>query len=194
LPVGAYVFDNQEPTSVFLSFVGSRLSGKRIEGLMPELDSIQLVRDAWPKYLYEKLKTNETLVLIAEQDLLTDQSVEWWLKNNPNAQTTAKSVKFGVVPENCSLVSAFKANREKESGSGWTAALFDIRGYTVVCARNSAGKYVLVWCEPRFRDRSSDRILNTIYFDKGTTLVLFYYQGRKAFKYKVNLSNKSVVR
>lgn len=193
MPVGEYAFDNQTPGFVSMVFAGSRLGGKRIEGMMPVFDSTPSFSNP-EKFLLDKLKEDESLVEISEDDYLSDQAIEWWIENNPNAQTSAQSIKFGTLPENSSLVSSFKANREKEKGEGWSAALFDLRGYTVVCARNPAGNYLLVWCEPRFKNRSTDRILNTIYFEKGTNLTLFYYQGRKAFKYKLNLSSKNITR
>jgi len=193
LPVGEYAFDNQQPGFVSEIFSGSRLGGKRIEGMMPVFDSTANYSSA-SKYLLNRLKSDESLVQIAEEDYLSDQSMEWWMKNNPNVFSSAQSIKFGQLPENSSLVKAFKASREKERGEGWTAALFDIRGNTVVCAKSPAGAYVLVWCEPRFKDRATDRILNAIYFDKGANMSLFYYQGRKAFKYKLNLNSKTLTR
>lgn len=194
MPVGEYAFDNQQPGFVNAIFAGSRLGGKRIEGMMPVFDETTTSYSVPEKYLLDQLKADESLVEIAQEDYLSDQAMEWWLNNNPNAQSSATSIKFGALPENCSIVKAFKANREKEKNDGWAAALFDLRGYTVICAKNPAGSYLLVWCEPRFRDRATDRILNTIYFDKGSTLTLFYYQGRKAFKYKLNLSSKNITR
>ena len=192
MPVGAYVFDNQEPAVIAKIFSGSLLSGSRIEGIMPE--PIEGGRyPEWEMYLFDKLASNETLVRISNEDLLTDQAVTWWLKNNPQAQTTARSIKFGALSDSCSIVRYFLANREKEHYSGWSAALFDIRGYTVVCLKSPSGKYSLAWCEPRFKDRSSDRILNSVYFDK-TNLVLFYYQGRNAFSYRINLASKTISR
>lgn len=193
MPVGEYAFDNQTPGFVSEIFAGNRLSGKRIEGMMPVFESGGDFSNP-ELFLLNRLKEDESLVEISRENYLSDQAISWWIENNPAAQTSAQSIKFGILPEECSIVKAYLANREKEKGEGWTAALFDIRGYSVVCARNSAGSYLLVWCEPRIKDRATDRLLNTIYFDKGSTLALFYYQGRKAFKYKLNLSSKNITR
>jgi len=192
MPAGAYEFDNQEPVVVHQSFSGTLLRGNRIEGMMPEKEEGVKYSDH-VLYLINKIQSNETLVQIAKEDMLTDQAVTWWLKNNPKAQTSATSIKFGVLPDSCSIVKYYRNNREKEHGNGWSAALFDIRGYTVVCAKSPSGNYTLIWCEPRFKNRSSDRILNSIYFDKNY-ITLFYYQGRRAFKYKINLSSKAILR
>ena len=137
---------------------------------------------------------DRSLVQITRADALTDEAIAWWLENNPKAATSAKKLLFGQLPEECSIVEAFAKNRNKEKSGSYTAALFDIRGYTVVCERNGAGEYALVWCEPKCKDRSRDKYLNTIYFEKGATLCLYYYKGRTTFKYRINLSSKSITR
>ena len=183
-------------TVVSAVFYGKPLDGqmRRIEGQSPEALVASELRSPEINYLLAAMADDHSLVQIAQADALTDEAIVWWLEQNPKAATSASKLFFGQLPEECSIVEAFKKDRNKEKSGGYTAALFDIRGYTVVCERNSAGEYSLVWCEPKCKDRSRDKYLNTIYFEKGATLCLYYYKGRTTFKYRINLANKSIVR
>lgn len=163
----------------------------RIEGQSPESMTGGLLIPE-QLYLNAALKENPDLVQISSEDAWTDEAITWWLEKNPNAQTSASSLSFGILKEECGIVKKFQ-KQKKESSAGYSAALFDIRGYTVVCAKN-AGQYVLVWCEPVAKNKKTDRLLNSIYFEKGSTLCLFYYKGKTTFKYRVNLANKSLKR
>lgn len=166
----------------------------RIEGQCPE-EMAGLERSAEVVWLCSRLKENPSLVQIAEADLLTDNAINWWLERNPNAQTSATRLTFGVLDKESSIVKAYSKAR-KEYGKGYNAALFDIRGYTVVCSYSkSTGDYSLVWCEPVCKNTRRDRFLNTIYFDNNSaTLNLFYYKGRNTFKLRVSLASKSLRR
>ena len=177
-------------------FYGKLLDGqmRRIEGTSPEALVAPEMRSEEVNYLLARLAENPTLVEIARADALTDEAIAWWLEHNPKAASSASKLLFGQLPEECSIVVAFKRDRNKETSGKYTAALFDIRGYTVVCERNGAGEYALVWCEPKCKDRSRDKYLNTIYFEKGATLCLYYYKGRTTFKYRINLASKNIQR
>ena len=177
-------------------FYGKLLDGqmRRIEGQSPEALLSPDLRGAEIDYLLGVMAENSSLVQIARGDALTDEAIAWWLEHNPKAASSASKLFFGQLPEECSIVESFKKNRNKETSGKYTAALFDIRGYTVVCERNGSGEYALVWCEPKCKDRSRDKYLNTIYFEKGATLCLYYYKGRTTFKYRINLANKTIVR
>ena len=167
---------------------------RRIEGQSPEALVAAELRSDEVGFLLAQMQEDHSLVQITHADALTDEAIAWWLENNPKAATSAKKLLFGQLPEECSIVESFTRNRNKEKSGSYTAALFDIRGYTVVCERNGAGEYALVWCEPKCKDRSRDKYLNTIYFEKGATLCLYYYKGRTTFKYRINLANKSIQR
>lgn len=166
-------------------------SGYRIEGQSPDTMTSGL-QIAEQLFLNAALKENGNLVQIASEDAWTDEAIEWWLEKNPKAQSSATSLSFGVLKEECGIVKKFQ-KQSKESSGGYSAALFDIRGYTVVCAKHS-GEYILVWCEPVAKNKKTDRLLNSIYFEKGSTLCLYYYKGKTTFKYRVNLANKSIKR
>lgn len=177
-------------------FYGSNLlkpgqSGYRIEGQTTETISGGLLIPE-QVYLNASLKENASLVQISDKDAWTDEAIGWWLEKNPKAQSSATQLSFGVLKEGCGIVEKF-LKEPKESAAGYSAALFDIRGYTVVCAKNN-GQYILVWCEKAPVNRKTDRLLNSIYFEKGSTLCLFYYQGKTTFKYRINLSSKSIKR
>ena len=166
----------------------------RIEGQSPE--SIEgLNPTAEVRWLLGRFGENPSLVPIAKADLLTDNAIKWWLERNPKAETSATRLTFGRLDQESSIVAAYKkAHREK--GKSYNAALFDIRGYTVICAADRrSGDYTLVWCEPVCKDTNRDKFLNNIYFEKdGNVLDLFYYKGRKTFKLRISMASQAVRR
>lgn len=166
----------------------------RIEGQSPE--SIEgLNPTAEVRWLLGRFGENPSLVPIAKADLLTDTAIKWWLERNPKAETSATRLTFGRLDPESSIVAAYKKAR-KEKGKSFNAALFDIRGYTVICAADRrSGDYTLVWCEPVCKDTNMDKFLNNIYFEKdGNVLDLFYYKGRKTFKLRISMASQAVRR
>ena len=138
---------------------------------------------------------NPCLEQIPAEDYLTDAAIEWWLEQNPDALTSASRLNFNILPENSSLVLQFDAAESRKSSSRYTAALFDIRGYSVIVVRQKAdGKYVLAWAEPECEDHYRDRLLNSIKFEDANTLEMFYYHGKRHFDYKLNLASKTLRR
>ena len=143
-------------------------------------------------HLLALLKDTDFLLPISEGDVMTDQALDWWFKNNP-AKT--KRLKFGLLPEESSIVQMFKGSKEFESKGGYKVAQFDIRGYTVIAAyQSSSNQYMLVWAEPICKDKKKDPLLNTIYFENNTSLVLYYYHGRTTYKVRINMANKTLAR
>ncbi len=194
------LYDYKHDISLHAAFFGNDIrTGDRagdylIEGQFVENMSAgaMTAERAW---IDRKIRENSSLVLISEGDLLTDRSVEWWLSNNPNAYSSAVKVSFGALDRACSLVSEYKA-AEKVKGSKFDVALIDYRGYTsIVAYSKTTGDYLLVWSEPVCRNKDTDKLLNTVYFERGSsTLVMFYYEGKKTFKYRLNLADKSLRR
>ena len=165
----------------------------RIEGQSPE-DIEGLTVTAEVAWLLARFRENPSLVQISKADLLCDESIRWWREKNPSAETTASRVNFGALDEESSIVQAYKKAR-KENGKLFNAALFDLRGYTIICAYSKTTKdYVLVWCEPVCKDKNRDKLLNSIYFEGDSTLDMFYYKGRTTFKLRLNLSSKQLRR
>ncbi len=167
---------------------GNYIEGQCLEALSGGLMTSQLT------WLLSKISSNPLLKEISRADLLTDESIAWWLDKNPDAQTTARTVRFGALDPESSIVEMYKKTK-KENGRNFNAALFDLRGYTMICAYSkSTQDYILVWCEPVCKNRNRDQLLNTIYFENDNTLDLFYYKGRTTFKVRVNLATKNMRR
>lgn len=171
-------------------FYGTPVKDGKIEGQSPEMiEGLTLTPEVL--WLVNRLKENPALVQLSKADILTDESIRWWLGKNPRAQTNASKVSFGLLDPESSLVAAFK-KASKERGKSYSAALFDIRGYTVICA-SRGGEYTLVWAEPVCRNRKTDKYIRSIYFESdGTTLDLMYYKGSTTFKKKVSLASQSL--
>ena len=161
-------------------------SPETIEGLNPTAEVM---------WLLARFKENPGLVPISQADLLTDNAIKWWLDRNPKAETSATRLTFGRLDPESSIVAAYKKAR-KEKGKSCNVALFDLRGYTIICAASRvSGEYSLVWCEPVCKNRNRDKFLNTIYFEKdGNVLDLFYYKGKTTFKVRISMASQAVRR
>ncbi len=165
----------------------------RIEGQCLEALSGGIIT-AEQMWAMNRINSNPSLVPLSKADLLSNDSIKWWLSKNSKTETaSAIRLNFGILDPESSLVQAY-SNSSRERGEKYNAALFDLRGYTVIVAYSKAsGEYLLVWCEPACRNRKTDRLLNSIYFEgNGSSLAMFYYHGRKTYKYRVNLSDKSL--
>lgn len=182
--------------SCSLSFLGRRLAGGEgysMEGIID--DGLKDNMNTAPMvYLKSELQNNKYLHELPMETILTDEAIRWWIQKNPSALSSATSISFGQIPEESSLAQTF-GKVKKETCAKYRAAMFDIRDYTVVVAQDrTSGKYILAWAEPECRDHKNGRLLNNIYFEDGSSLVLFYYHGKKTFKYRLNLANKSLKR
>ena len=169
----------------------------QIEGQCPESAMAGGLMLPEMMYLLNRIGSDSHFVPIARADALTDDSIEWWLTKNPTAQTKASKINFGALDAGSSLVEGFKncRSRDKDSSKKFTAALFNIRDYTVIVAYSKTyGDYLLVWCEPVCVNKNRDQLLNTIYFEDDNTLDLFYYKGKTTFKYRINLASKAIRR
>lgn len=192
------LFDPSDNSVTSAMFYGRDRSGKdgfKIEGQCPEaLSTLVMPEHA---FLLNKINSDSRLVPIAKADALTDDSIAWWLEKNPDAETRATRLNFGALDEESSLVAGFKAarSRDKDSSRSFTAALFDIRDYTVIVAYSKTYKnYILVWCEPVCQNKNRDKLLNSIYFEDDASLALFYYKGKTTFKHRINLASRTIRR
>lgn len=192
--------DAQEYTNSI--FYGMNLSGKAPEGDEGwEIEGRRAESMAQGGLSHEQIflaahmGENPRLKEIKPEDALSDDAIVWWNGSNPDALGHAKSLNFGSLPDDCSLVTAFK-KAKKEQSKLYSAAIMDFRGYTVIVSYSkNTKKYSLVWVEPICRNSRTDRYLAGIYFDtNGTTLNLFYYKGKTTFKYFINLSSKAIRR
>ena len=194
----ASLYDPDDGSCTHAMFYGRDMSGKdglKIEGQCPEaLSTLATPENAW---LLNRINADPRLVPIAKADALTDDSIAWWLEKNPNAETNASRLNFGALDEESSLVAGFKVarSRDKDSSKNFTAAMMDIRDYTVIVAYSKTYKnYILVWCEPVCKDKNRDKLLNNIYFEDDNSLCLFYYKGRTTFKNRINLASRTIRR
>ena len=165
---------------------------RQIEGQSPEMmEGIVLAPEV--SWLVSRLKDNPSLIPISNADYLTDAAIRWWLEKNPGAGSRSARISFGRLDPESSMVQAY-SRAAKEKGKNCNAALFNIRGYTVVCVRSRTdGEYSLAWCEPVCRNKNRDKLLNTIYFDTdGVTLILFYYKGKTTFKYRLSTASHTL--
>ena len=170
---------------------GQPLGEGRIEGQCPEMleGTIPPAEVAW---LTNRFKENSALIPLSKADLLTDESIRWWLSKNPKADTASK-LSFGRLDPDSSIAQACQAAK-KEKGKNVSVAHFDIRGYTVICSvSHKGGEYTLVWCEPVCKDKKTDRYIRSMYFENdGITLDVVYYRARSTFKNKISLNTQSI--
>jgi hypothetical protein len=154
-----------------------------LEGTIPPAEV------AW---IVNRFRENPDLVQLSKADLLTDESIRWWLGRNPKADTASK-LTFGRLDPESSIAQACKAAK-KEKGKNVSVALFDIRGYTVICSvSHKDGEYTLVWCEPVCKDRKTDRYIRSLYLENdGITLDVVYYKARTTFKNKISLNTQAI--
>lgn len=145
--------------------------------------------------LASDIDKNPNLAAVSDADYLTDEAMQFWLKNNPDALTTARKVVAATLPAESSLVQAYQSAKGKQNSSKYRAAMFDFRGYTVIVAfQKDSNDYILAWVEPECKDHYRDRLLNSISFTSATSLEMFYYHGKRTYKYHLNLASKSLSR
>lgn len=185
------LFDCAQEAFSSASFYGRLADNGTIEGSSP--DAISLTTGASPEivWLLRSFDENPALIKIAREVELSDQAVEWWYDKNPDAMKSSKTLSFGKLFTESSLVEGY-AKAEKERAGAWSAAIVRHRGdICIVACNKSTGEYTLVWCEPETKGR---RIAN-FYIETGASnLNLVVYQGRSMIKYKINLNNKKISR
>lgn len=182
------VYDPDMDDFSVLSLSGRRLDDGRIEGSSNKnmLHGVEAPEIQWA---IKTMESDPSLVELSESEIKTIQALEWWNGKNPNALKNAVKLNFGQIPEDCTLVGEFK-NAGKEKSSKFTVAQFDIRGCSVIVAqRKATGEYILVWVEPA---KYNGRVIKNFYFDNDSVLSVLYYQGRKSFKYRINLSSATL--
>lgn len=116
------------------------------------------------------------------------EAIKWWYKNNSKGKGT---LNFGVLEKDHPIIQKFLASKNIERSANNSADFFDIMETTVLCAHNKGtGQYLLVWCEPQSKDPKNDKTLSSLYFEKGNTIVLYYYHGKKTSKERINLGTR----
>ncbi len=139
-------------------------------------------------YLVAYFKTLPELKPMEKEYELTKEAIKWWYEHNPAGSS---KLDFGVLDENHPIIKAFKATKTKEVSENNSADFFNIMGTTVLCVYNkNNSQYLLVWCEPQPKNTNTQKTLNTIYFEKNNTLVLYYYHGKRAIKERISLATR----
>lgn len=195
----AAVFCPEEELYEVVTFSGSNILGLgsekyKIEG---RSDFAMLAGTNRPEMqlLKKSIDDNPLLVAIPDDIYLTDAAIDWWAEHNPQALTSASNLSVNIIQPGSSLIGLFAEAKGKKNSSKYRAALIDTRGYTVIVAYDKAAdNYFLAWAEPECKDHQRDRLLNSISFESASSLELFYYHGRRTFKYHLNLSSKSLSR
>ncbi len=141
------------------------------------------------------LRDNPLLEQIPEDVYLSDIAVEWWLEHNPQALSNASKINVNILPEEASLITLYDKSRHKVNSAKYGAAIIDVRGYTVVVVKQKDNNsHFLAWAEPECKDKYKDRLLNSISFSDANNLSMNYYHGNKTFRYRYNLSSKTLTR
>ncbi|MBQ7221933.1 MAG: hypothetical protein IJS02_00500 [Bacteroidales bacterium] len=185
-----FVYNTNDNSLHDVNLSGKLISGGKIEGSSNKsfIENPSLLENRWA---IERFDNNKMLVELSRDVLITNQALEWWFEKNPKASSSSK-INFGGIPSDSSLAQAYEKAKGKEKSGNYTVALFDHRGYTVIVAKKSNGEYMLAWAEPVCKNKNTDPLLNTVYFEKGSQLAMFYYHGNKTYKLHLNLANGSI--
>lgn len=136
-------------------------------------------------YLVRQFASHPALAPANKERQITKEAIKWWYDNNPSGKTT---LSFGVLEKEHPIVQAFLNDKYKENSANNSAAFFNIMETTVLCVYNKGSKqYLLAWCEPQAKEGKNAKELGSIYFEKGNTVVLYYYQGNRTSKERINL-------
>lgn len=186
--IAIYNPDTEEFKSLYLN--GTMLADGRIEGSSNKalIDGAERPEIQWA---LATMASDPKLIELSDGELMTIQSLKWWEEKNPGALKNATKINFGQIPEECTLVDSFKT-AGKEKSAKYIVAQFNVRGRSVIVAqRRATGEYILVWSEPV---KYNGRTIENFYFDNDSVLSILYYQGRKSFKYRLNLSTTALSR
>ncbi len=141
-------------------------------------------------YLIKYIGEKPSFKPVSKEKALTDEAIEWWYNENKKGTGT---LAFGILPFDHPIVKAYMTAKDKEKGSKWDIAFFDIRENTVVVAYDKTkNQYSLIWCEPAPKNTKTDKFLNTVYFENDSLIALFYYKGNTTSKKRINLISKSI--
>ncbi len=174
--------------SLFSAMYSGELSDGTLNGSCADATQGGALATPQMDYLIRSFAKHPALAPLNKERAVTKEAISWWYGNNPAGKAT---LEFGVLEESHPIVQLFLKDKYKETSGNNTAAFFDIMETTVLCVYNKNTKqYLLVWCEPQAKDKKTEKMLNTIYFEKGNTLVLYYYQGNRTSKERINLGTR----
>ncbi|MBQ8646171.1 MAG: hypothetical protein IJ476_07365 [Bacteroidales bacterium] len=169
-------------------------SGKKDGNILygSSMDSAQGGIMATPQqtYLVRALAGREDLKPFEQERFHAQELIQWWYKNNPQG---AKSISFGIIPDNSPLIELAEKGKDKEKVGNYTVTMLqNVCSNTIVVVRNNeSGQYSLAMCQPT-PENDNELELNTFYGEKGNILALYYFKGKSSIKKRLNLASKKL--
>ena len=175
--------------TLFSSIYAGERNGNEIEGSCADIAQVGIMATPQMNWLMRSFGKSTQLKPFDKEKELTKKAIQWWYDNNPQGSTR---LNFGVLEENHPIVKRFLEDKYIESSKSNRATFFEIMGTTVICNYNKGTKqYLLLHCEKQPSDSQKEKSLNTLYFEKDNTIVLYYYKGKQAIKERIDLNAKT---
>ena len=175
--------------TLFSSIYAGERNGNEIEGSCADIAQAGIMATPQMNWLMRSFGKSSQLKPFDKEKELTKKAIQWWYDNNPQGSTR---LNFGVLEENHPIVKRFLEDKYIESSKSNRATFFEIMGTTVICNYNKGTKqYLLLHCEKQPSDSQKEKSLNTLYFEKDNTIVLYYYKGKQAIKERIDLNAKT---
>lgn len=175
--------------TLFSSIYAGERNGNEIEGSCADIAQVGIMATPQMNWLMRSFGKSTQLKPFDKDKELTKKAIQWWYDNNPQGSTR---LNFGVLEENHPIVKRFLEDKYIESSKSNRATFFEIMGTTVICNYNKGTKqYLLLHCEKQPSDSQKEKSLNTLYFEKDNTIVLYYYKGKQAIKERIDLNAKT---
>lgn len=175
--------------TLFSSIYAGERNGNEIEGSCADIAQGGIMATPQMNWLMRSFGKSTQLKPFNKEKELTKKAIQWWYDNNPQGSTR---LNFGVLEENHPIVKRFLEDKYIENSKSNRATFFEIMGTTVICNYNKGTKqYLLLHCEKQPADPQKEKSLNTLYFEKDNTIVLYYYKGKQAIKERIDLNAKT---
>ena len=175
--------------TLFSSIYAGERNGNEIEGSCADIAQVGIMATPQMNWLMRSFGKSTQLKPFDKEKELTKKAIQWWYDNTPQGSTR---LNFGVLEENHPIVKRFLEDKYIESSKSNRATFFEIMGTTVICNYNKGTKqYLLLHCEKQPSDPQKEKSLNTLYFEKDNTIVLYYYKGKQAIKERIDLNAKT---
>ena len=193
LKLTRYLYSLQDNSLYGLDFDGTAIKPTKGEFCIEGVSSLALVeKNVYSTYLDSLFRVDARLEILSEADFKSDEYIEWWLENNPNAMKSAGTIEFGTISEDCSIYTAYKKAKKSTKGN-LEAGVCDVRGYSVVIVRNKkTNAHLLVWAEPVCKNRKTQRYIAQVGFMDNNVVSIYFYKGKEMFKYRINLANRTL--
>ena len=109
LKLTRYLYSLQDNSLYGLDFDGTAIKPTKGEFCIEGVSSLALVeKNVYSTYLDSLFRVDARLETLSEADFKSDEYIEWWFENNPNAMKSAGTIEFGTISEDCSIYTAYK--------------------------------------------------------------------------------------